>query len=72
MPTDSGAFKGISVPAEAWERIFGAKRPDHWPQRDEAQERGCTCAWWGTGAIVEFSAVCPILDEHRPARHCLK
>lgn len=24
MPDASGAFKGISVPAEAWERVFGA------------------------------------------------
>lgn len=23
MPDSSGAFKGVSVPAEAWERIFG-------------------------------------------------
>lgn len=23
MPDASGAFKGISVPADAWERVFG-------------------------------------------------
>lgn len=29
MPDAHGNFKGMSVPAAAWERIFGNKQPDY-------------------------------------------
>ena len=41
MPDESGRFRGISVPGDKWERVFGKRR-----QRCPAAElgaRGCFC-----------------------------
>lgn len=35
------------------------------PDQRTARERGCSCQWWGGGAITEFDPACPILDQHR-------
>jgi hypothetical protein len=41
MPDAHGNFKGMSVPAAAWERIFGPKVlvPIKWISEDEARTR---------------------------------
>ena len=62
MPDAQGNFKSISVPADAWERIFGQPTPDN---VHDAQALGCTCQWYRRGSIIEFDKACPIYDRHR-------
>ena len=61
MPDKDGRFKGISVPGDKWERIFGKRR-----QRCPAAElgaRGCFC----TGACHRPPAP-PDHDQARETR----
>lgn len=51
----------------AWrsEQFQEAAPVNRWPGAHAAREAGCTCEWWGGGAIVEFDGACPILHRHK-------
>lgn len=39
------------------------------PDERQARALGCTCEWWGRGAIISFDDSCPIADRHMRPEH---
>lgn len=42
-----------------------------WPTWAESKAAGCTCQWFGGGAIAQFDEECPILNRHKQREPCV-
>lgn len=55
MPDDYGNFKGISVPAASWERIFGDRDPQRFYDGEAEMLDLLAAAELGDGGFLEAS-----------------